>query len=81
MAIGIRRKTPQIIERGAPLRARFTENLKPGLTYQVKNRTLKNFRQNVKLSMGEQNFFPFWQDGMERKQQQRVIDSFKYSIL
>ena len=35
VAIGIRRKTPQIIERGAPLTAKFTENLKPGHTYQV----------------------------------------------
>ena len=35
VAIGIRRKTPQIIERGAPLTAKFTENLKPGRTYQV----------------------------------------------
>ncbi len=40
VAIGIRRKTPQIIERGAPLRARFTENLKPGLTYQVVVKTV-----------------------------------------
>lgn len=40
MAIGIRRKTPQIIERGAPLRARFTENLQPGLTYQVVVKTV-----------------------------------------
>ena len=30
VAIGIRRKTPQIIERGQPLVARFTENLTPG---------------------------------------------------
>ena len=37
VAIGIRRKTPQIIERGAPLTAKFTENLKPGRTYQVIN--------------------------------------------
>ncbi len=71
MAIGIRRKTPQIIERGAPLRARFTENLKPGLTYQVKNRTLKNFRQNVKLSMGEQNFFPIVK--MERRRNSNSV--------
>lgn len=40
VAIGIRRKTPQIIERGAPLRARFTENLQPGLTYQVVVKTV-----------------------------------------
>jgi cadherin 5 type 2 (VE-cadherin) len=35
VAIGIRRKTPQIVDRGATLKARFTENLKPGRTYQV----------------------------------------------
>ena len=35
VAIGIRRKTPQIILRGNPLVARFTENLRPGRTYQV----------------------------------------------
>jgi len=35
VAIGIRRKTPQVVERGAELKARFTENLKPGRTYQV----------------------------------------------
>ena len=35
VAIGIRRKTPQIIERGQPLVASFTENLRPGRTYQV----------------------------------------------
>ena len=35
VAIGIKRKSPQIIERGAPLTAKFTENLKPGHTYQV----------------------------------------------
>jgi receptor-type tyrosine-protein phosphatase beta len=40
VAIGIRRKTPQIVERGAPLRASFTENLKPGLTYQVVVKTV-----------------------------------------
>ena len=40
VAIGIRRKTPQIIERGAPLKARFTENLKPGRTYQVVVKTV-----------------------------------------
>ena len=59
MAIGIRRKTPQIIERGAPLRARFTENLKPGLTYQVKNRTLKNFRQASNSAWESKTFFSF----------------------
>jgi hypothetical protein len=36
VAIGIRRKTPQIIERGQPLVASFTENLRPGRTYQVR---------------------------------------------
>ena len=35
VAIGIQRKTPQIVDHGATLRARFTENLKPGQTYQV----------------------------------------------
>ena len=40
VAIGIRRKTPQIIEKGTPLRARFTENLKPGRTYQVVVKTV-----------------------------------------
>lgn len=40
VAIGIRRKTPQIIERGAPLKAKFTENLKPGRTYQVVVKTV-----------------------------------------
>ena len=40
VAIGIRRKTPQIIERGAPLKARFVENLKPGRTYQVVVKTV-----------------------------------------
>ncbi len=40
VAIGIRRKTPQIIERGDPLTARFTENLKPGRTYQVVVKTV-----------------------------------------
>ena len=47
MAIGIRRKTPKIIERGAPLVASFTENLKPGLTYQVVN--LQTFQSNRPL--------------------------------
>lgn len=40
VAIGIRRKTPQIIERGAPLEAEFTENLQPGRTYQVVVKTV-----------------------------------------
>ena len=40
VAIGIRRKTPQIIERGADLRAVFTENLRPGHTYQVVVKTV-----------------------------------------
>merc|ERR1712106_778839 len=40
VAIGIRRKTPQIIERGEPLVARFTENLRPGRTYQVVVKTV-----------------------------------------
>ena len=40
VAIGIRRKTPQIIERGQPLVARFTENLRPGRTYQVVVKTV-----------------------------------------
>ena len=40
VAIGIRRKTPQIIERGQPLTAKFTENLKPGRTYQVVVKTV-----------------------------------------
>ena len=40
VAIGIRRKTPQIIEKGQALRARFTENLKPGRTYQVVIKTV-----------------------------------------
>ena len=35
VAIGIRRKTPQIIERGEDLVASFDENLRPGRTYQV----------------------------------------------
>ena len=37
MAIGIRRKTPQIIERGQDLVASFNENLRPGRTYQVRD--------------------------------------------
>ena len=40
VAIGIRRKTPQIIEKGADLKAKFTENLKPGRTYQVVVKTV-----------------------------------------
>ena len=40
VAIGIRRKTPQIIERGQQLVARFRENLKPGRTYQVVVKTV-----------------------------------------
>ena len=39
VAIGIRRKTPQIIERGEDLVASFDENLRPGRTYQVPHRT------------------------------------------
>ena len=35
VAIDIRRKNPLIVERGAPLVAKFTENLVPGKTYQV----------------------------------------------
>ena len=35
VAIGIRRKTPQTIDRGQPLVAHFTENLHPGQTYKV----------------------------------------------
>jgi len=42
VAIGIRRKTPQIVDRGATLKARFTENLKPGRTYQVTILSLVN---------------------------------------
>jgi hypothetical protein len=33
-------KTLQIVERGSPLKARFTENLKPGRTYQVVVKTV-----------------------------------------
>ena len=40
VAIGIRRKTPQIIEKGQPLVARFSENLTPGRTYQVVVKTV-----------------------------------------
>ena len=40
VAIGIRRKTPQNIDRGSPLRAKFKENLKPGRTYQVVVKTV-----------------------------------------
>ena len=40
VAIGIRRKTPQIIERGQTLVARFRENLQPGRTYQVVVKTV-----------------------------------------
>ena len=36
----IGRKTPQNIDRGSPLRARFKENLKPGRTYQVVVKTV-----------------------------------------
>ena len=50
MAIGIRRKTPKIIERGAPLVASFTENLKPGLTYQVVNLQITNLSEQSTLS-------------------------------
>ena len=39
VAIGIRRKTPQIIERGEDLVASFNENLRPGRTYQVPHHT------------------------------------------
>ena len=39
VAIGIRRKTPQIIERGEDLVASFDENLRPGRTYQVPHHT------------------------------------------
>ena len=35
VAIGTSRKTPQIVERGKELVASFTENLRPGRTYQV----------------------------------------------
>ena len=45
MAIGIRRKTPQIIERGQDLVASFNENLRPGRTYQVRdNHSLSDHR-------------------------------------
>ena len=40
VAIGIRRKTPQNIERNAPLSATFNENLRPGRTYQVVVKTV-----------------------------------------
>jgi len=40
VAIGIRRKTPQIIERGQPLVAEFRENLRPGRTYEVVVKTV-----------------------------------------
>merc|ERR1719336_1403281 len=40
VAIGIRRKTPKIVERGEPLVAQFTENLEPGRTYQVVVKTV-----------------------------------------
>ena len=40
VAIGIRRKTPQIVERGQPLVAEFRESLQPGRTYQVVVKTV-----------------------------------------
>uniref|UniRef100_A0A0K2UFV7 protein-tyrosine-phosphatase n=2 Tax=Lepeophtheirus salmonis TaxID=72036 RepID=A0A0K2UFV7_LEPSM len=41
VAIGIRRKTPQIVDREKrPLEAKFVENLKPGHTYQVVVKTV-----------------------------------------
>ncbi|CAB4065344.1 PTPRB [Lepeophtheirus salmonis] len=41
VAIGIRRKTPQIVDRDKrPLEAKFVENLKPGHTYQVVVKTV-----------------------------------------
>jgi len=40
VAIGTRRKNPQIIEKGQPLVARFAENLTPGQTYQVVVKTV-----------------------------------------
>jgi len=40
VAIGIRRKTPQLVERGQELVASFTENLRPGRTYQVVVKTV-----------------------------------------
>jgi len=40
VAIGIRRKTPQIVDRGKELVASFTENLRPGRTYQVVVKTV-----------------------------------------
>ena len=40
VAIDIRRKNPLIVERGAPLVAKFTENLVPGKTYQVVVKTV-----------------------------------------
>merc|ERR1712012_495685 len=40
VAIGIRRKTPQIVDRGKDLVASFTENLRPGRTYQVVVKTV-----------------------------------------
>ena len=40
MAIGIRGEKPQIVERGKELVASFTENLRPGRTYQVVVKTV-----------------------------------------
>ena len=40
VAIDTQRKNPLIVERGSPLVARFTENLVPGRTYQVKVKTV-----------------------------------------
>ena len=40
VAIGTKRKTPQIIERGEPLVAEFEEDLRPGRTYQVVVKTV-----------------------------------------
>ena len=53
VAIGIHRKMPQIVDRGANLRARFTENLKPGRTYQVSNlsQQLHFYRQLPRLNI------------------------------
>jgi len=40
VAIGIKRKTPKIVERGQSLEASFEENLRPGRTYQVVVKTV-----------------------------------------
>ena len=40
LAIGIQGKTPQIVDRGKELVASFTENLRPGRTYQVVVKTV-----------------------------------------